>query len=237
MRKGKIILFTLLLSTLGVIGSIKAAGVNTSVESNSLNSVMDHQSVQSSILENIEGKKNKKPILWTSKFQEFKQKGQIAAGSNNMGFGAIGAGGVIDIGADKTGGCTENTVSKASAASVVGLSSSSGEKNGKVIVRSFSSLKSETSHFSRSSSSSYSRKKVTIDNGSRSVSIITSSLESSKSSPSLPCISASSTNKDIHRHPGWCPEKSSGRNKSSVSSSLMKQGDRKSTRLNSSHAQ
>ena len=95
MRKGKIILFTLLLSTLGVIGSIKAAGVNTLVESNSLNSVMDHQSVQSSILENIEGKKNKKPILWTSKFQEFKQKGQIAAGSNNMGFGAIGAGGVI----------------------------------------------------------------------------------------------------------------------------------------------
>ena len=77
MKKSKIILFTLLLSIMGVVGSIKAAGVNTLVKSNNLSSVTSHQLIQSSTSENVESEKNNKPILWTPKFQEFKKGDQV----------------------------------------------------------------------------------------------------------------------------------------------------------------
>ena len=77
MKKSKIVLFTLLLSILGAVGSIKAAGVNTLVKSSSLSPVIGHQSVQSSISGNAENEENKKPTLWTPKFQEFKKGNQV----------------------------------------------------------------------------------------------------------------------------------------------------------------
>lgn len=77
MKKSEIILFTLLLSILGVVGSIKAAGVNTLVKSSSLSPVIGHQSVQSSTSGNTESEETKKPILWTPKFQNFKEGDQV----------------------------------------------------------------------------------------------------------------------------------------------------------------
>ena len=276
MKKSEIILFTLLLSILEVVGSIKAAGVNTLVESNNLSSVTSHQLIQSSTSENVESEKNNKPILWTPKFQEFKKgdqvkillpKGKYAGKTSSLkivyngkqigtlnltngcdygiiifstdansgeiahviayfggkDFGAIGAGGVIDIGG-MTGGCTGSTASKAPVAPVIGFSSSSSlnlkssqssssdDEDGKVITRSFPHMNLRSN---RSSSSSYNGKGIIIDYGPGPVSIIIPSSSSLKSSSSSSLVSASSTDKDTHRHPGWCPEKSSSRSKSS----------------------
>ena len=304
MKKSEIILFTLLLSILGVVGSIKAAGVNTLVESNNLSSVTSHQLIQSqsSTSENVESEKNNKPILWTPKFQEFKKgdqvkillpKGKYAGKTSSLkivyngkqigtlnltngcdygiiifstdansgeiahviayfggkDFRAIGAGGVIDIGG-MTGGCTGSTASKAPVAPFVGfssslsnlnddnigsssidahsavikasssslnskssqISSSSDDEDGKAITRSFPHMNLRSN---RSSSSSYNGKGIIIDYGPGPVSIIIPSSSSSKSSSSSSLVSASSADKDTHRHPGWCPEKSSSRSKSS----------------------
>ena len=330
MKKSEIILFTLLLSILGVVGSMKAAGVNTLVKSNNLSSVTSHQLIQSSTSENVESEKNNKPILWTPKFQEFKKgdqvkillpKGKYAGKTSSLkivyngkqigtlnltngcdygiiifstdtnsgeiahviayfggkNFGAIGAGGVIDIGG-MTGGCTGSTASKAPVAPFVGfssslsnlnddnigsssidahsavikaspsslnsklsqISSSSDDEDGKAITRSFPRVNSGSSQSAWSSSSSYHGKGIIIDYGPGPVSIIIPSPLSSKSSSSSSLISASSTDKDTHRYPGWCPEKSSSRSKgsssrlSSSSSSLVKSSSSSLTASSSS---
>ena len=321
MKKSEIILFTLLLSILGVVGSMKAAGVNTLVKSNNLSSVTSHQLIQSSTSENVESEKNNKPILWTPKFQEFKKgdqvkillpKGKYAGKTSSLkivyngkqigtlnltngcdygiiifstdtnsgeiahviayfggkNFGAIGAGGVIDIGG-MTGGCTGSTASKAPVAPFVGfssslsnlnddnigsssidahsavikaspsslnsklsqISSSSDDEDGKAITRSFPRVNSGSSQSVWSSSLSYHGKEIIIDYGPGPVSIIIPSSSSSESSLSSSLISASSTDKDTHRHPGWCPEKSSSRSKSS---STVKSSSSKLSSLSSS---
>lgn len=91
------------------------------------------------------------------------------------------------------------------------ISSSIDDEAGKAVTRSFSRVNSGSSRSSWSSSSSYHGKGIIIDYGPGPVSIIIPPLSSSSSS----LISASSTDKDTHRHPGWCPEKSGSRSKSS----------------------
>ena len=303
MKKIKIILFTLLLSIMGVVGSTKAASVNISSRSADLMPSAASQLIQNSSLSetNIENSESGKCILWSPRIRNFKKGdqvkvllphgkytgktlsvkvvshgkeiatltleygsdygvitftvnansgeiAQIIAGFGSMDFGAIGVGGVIDIGG-MTGGCTGNTASKAPVAPVGGfssslsnrnddnigsssinahsavikvsssslnskssqISSSSDDEDGKAITRSFPHVNSGSSWSSWSSSSSYHGKGIIIDYGPGPVSIIIP--PSSSSSSSL--ISASSTDKDTHRHPGWCPEKSSSRSKSS----------------------
>ena len=304
MKKIKIILFTLLLSIIGVVGSTNAASVNNSSRSADLMPSAASQLIQNSSLSktNIESSESGKCILWSPRICNFKKGdqvkvllphgkytgktssvkvvshgkeiatltlehgsdygvitftvnansgeiAQIIAGFGSMDFGAIGAGGVIDIGGI-TGGCTGNTASKAPVAPVIGFSSSLSNRNddniggssidvhsssikasssslsskssrisssiddeaGKAVTRSFSRVNSGSSRSSWSSSSSYHGKGIIIDYGPGPVSIIIP--PSSSSSSSL--ISASSTDKDTHRYPGWCPEKSSSRSKSSL---------------------
>ena len=307
MKKSKIVLFTLLLSIMGVVGSTNAASVNNSSRSADLMPSAASQLIQNSSLSetNIENSESGKCILWSPRIKSFKKGdqvkillphgkytgktlsvkvvshgkeiatltleygsdygvltftvnansgeiAQIIAAFGSMDFGAIGAGGVIDIGG-MTGGCTGNTASKAPVAPVIGLSSSlsnrnddnigssssdshsssikasssslsskssrisssSDEEDGKAITRSFPRVNSGSSRSSWSSSSSYHGKGIIIDYGPGPVSIIIPSPLSSKSSSSSSLISASSTDEDTHRHPGWCPEKSSSRSKSS----------------------
>lgn len=304
MKKIKIILFTLLLSIIGVVGSTNAASVNNSSRSADLMPSAVSQLIQNSSLSktNIESSESGKCILWSPRIRNFKKGdqvkvllphgkytgktlsvkvvnhgeeiatltlehgsdygvitftvnansgeiAQIIAGFGSMDFGAIGAGGVIDIGG-MTGGCTGNTASKAPVAPVIELSSSLSNRNddnigsssidahsfsikasssslsskssrisssiddeaGKAVTRSFSRVNSGSSRSSWPSSSSYHGKGIIIDYGPGPVSIIIP--PSSSSSSSL--ISASSTDKDTHRYPGWCPEKSSSRSKSSL---------------------
>ena len=303
MKKTKIVLFTLLLSIIGVVGSTNAASVNNSSRSADLMPSAASQLIQNSSLSetNIENSESGKCILWSPRIRNFKKGdqvkvllphgkytgktlsvkvvnhgeeiatltlehgsdygvitftvnansgeiAQIIAGFGSMDFGAIGAGGVIDIGG-MTGGCTGNTASKAPVAPVIGFSSSLSNRNddnigsssidahsssikasssslsskssrisssiddeaGKAVTRSFSRVNSGSSRSSWSSSSSYHGKGIIIDYGPGPVSIIIP--PSSSSSSSL--ISASST-EDTHRYPGWCPEKSSSRSKSSL---------------------
>ncbi|MDM8278088.1 hypothetical protein QUW37_02485 [Ligilactobacillus aviarius] len=304
MKKNKIVLFTLLLSIIGVVGSTNAASVNNSSRSADLMPSAASQLIQNSSLSktNIESSESGKCILWSPRIRNFKKGdqvkvllphgkytgktlsvkvvnhgeeiatltlehgsdygvitftvnansgeiAQIIAGFGSMDFGAIGAGGVIDIGG-MTGGCTGNTASKAPVAPVIELSSSLSNRNddnigsssidahsfsikasssslsskssrisssiddeaGKAVTRSFSRVNSGSSRSSWPSSSSYHGKGIIIDYGPGPVSIIIP--PSSSSSSSL--ISASSTDKDTHRYPGWCPEKSSSRSKSSL---------------------
>ena len=304
MKKTKIVLFTLLLSIMGVVGSTNAASVNNSSRSADLMPSAASQLIQNSSLSktNIESSESGKCILWSPRIRNFKKGdqvkvllphgkytgktlsvkivshgkeiatltlehgsdygvitftvnansgeiAQIIAGFGSMDFGAIGAGGVIDIGGI-TGGCTGNTASEAPVAPVIGFSSSLSNRNddniggssidahsssikasssslsskssrisssiddeaGKAVTRSFSRVNSGSSRSSWSSSSSYHGKGIIIDYGPGPVSIIIP--PSSSSSSSL--ISASSTDKDTHRYPGWCPEKSSSRSKSSL---------------------
>lgn len=303
MKKTKIVLFTLLLSIMGVVGSTNAASVNNSSRSADLMPSAASQLIQNSSLSetNIENSESGKCILWSPRIRNFKKGdqvkvllphgkytgktlsvkvvshgkeiatltleygsdygvitftvnansgeiAQIIAGFGNMDFGAIGAGGVIDIGG-MTGGITGNTASKAPVAPVAGSSSSLSNRNddnigsssinahsaaiktsssslnskssqssssvddeaGKAITRSFPHVNSGSSRSAWSSSSSYHGKGIIIDYGPGPVSIIIPSSSSSSSS----LISASSTDKGTHRHPGWCPEKSSSRSKSS----------------------
>lgn len=303
MKKTKIVLFTLLLSIIGVVGSTNAASVNNSSRSADLMPSAASQLIQNSSLSktNIESSESGKCILWSPRICNFKKGdqvkvllphgkytgktssvkvvsygkeiatltleygsdygvitftvnansgeiAQIIAGFSSMDFGAIVAGGVIDIGG-MTGGCTGNTASKAPVAPVIGFSSSLSNRNddniggssidahsssikasssslsskssrisssiddeaGKAVTRSFSRVNSGSSRSSWSSSSSYHGKGIIIDYGPGPVSIIIP--PSSSSSSSL--ISASST-EDTHRYPGWCPEKSSSRSKSSL---------------------
>ena len=332
MKKSKIVLFTLLLSIMGVVGSTNAASVNNSSRSADLMPSAASQLIQNSSLSktNIESSESGKCILWSPRIRNFKKGdqvkvllphgkytgktlsvkvvnhgeeiatltlehgsdygvitftvnansgeiAQIIAGFGSMDFGAIGAGGVIDIGG-MTGGCTGNIASKAPVAPVIGLSSSlsnrnddnigssssdahsssikasssslsskssrisssSDEEDGKAITRSFPRVNSGSSRSSWSSSSSYHGKGIIIDYGPGPVSIIISPSSSSKSSLSSSLISASSTDKDTHRHPGWCPEKSSSRSKgsssrlSSSSSSLVKSSSSSLTASSSS---
>ena len=304
MKKTKIVLFTLLLSIMGVVGSTNAASVNNSSRSADLMPSAASQLIQNSSLSktNIESSESGKCILWSPRIRNFKKGdqvkvllphgkytgktlsvkvvshgkeiatltlehgsdygvitftvnansgeiAQIIAGFGSMDFGAIGAGGVIDIGGI-TGGCTGNTASKAPVAPVIGFSSSLSNRNddniggssidahsssikasssslsskssrisssiddeaGKAVTRSFSRVNSGSSRSSWSSSSSYHGKGIIIDYGPGPVSIIIPPLSSSSSS----LISASSMDKDTHRYPGWCPEKSSSRSKSSL---------------------
>lgn len=320
MKKNKIVLFTLLLSIMGVVGSTNAASVNNSSRSADLMPSAASQLIQNSSLSetNIENSESGKCILWSPRIRNFKKGdqvkvllphgkytgktlsvkvvshgkeiatltleygsdygvitftvnansgeiAQIIAAFGSMDFGAIGAGGVIDIGG-MTGGCTGNTASKAPVVPVIGLSSSlsnrnddnigsssinahsavikasssslnskssrisssSDDEDGKAITRSFPHVNSGSNSSSWSSSSSYHGKGIIIDYGPGPVSIIIPSPLSSKSSSSSSLISASSTDKDTHRHPGWCSEKSNSRSKgsssrlSSSSSSLVK---------------
>lgn len=334
MKKTKIVLFTLLLSIIGVVGSTNAASVNNSSRSADLMPSAASQLIQNSSLSetNIENSESGKCILWSPRIRNFKKGdqvkvllphgkytgktlsvkvvnhgeeiatltlehgsdygvitftvnansgeiAQIIAGFGSMDFGAIGAGGVIDIGG-MTGGCTGNTASKAPVAPIIGLSSSlsnrnddnigsssidahsssikasssslsskssrisssSDEEGGKAITCSFPRVNSGSSRSSWSSSSSYHGKGIIIDYGPGPVSIIIPPSSSSSSS----FISASSTDKDTHRYPGWCPEKSSSRSKSSLtvkssssklslsSSSLMKSSSSSLTASSSS---
>lgn len=303
MKKTKIVLFTLLLSIMGVVGSTNAASVNNSSRSADLMPSAASQLIQNSSLSetNIENSESGKCILWSPRIRNFKKGdqvkvllphgkytgktlsvkvvshgkeiatltleygsdygvitftvnansgeiAQIIAGFGSMDFGAIGAGGVIDIGG-MTGGITGNTASKAPVAPVAGSSSSLSNRNddnigsssinahsaaiktsssslnskssqssssvddeaGKAITRSFPHVNSGSSRSAWSSSSSYHGKGIIIDYGPGPVSIIIPSSSSSSSS----LISASSTDKGTHRHPGWCSEKSSSRSKSS----------------------
>ena len=323
MKKIKMILFTLLLSIIGVVGSTNAASVNNSSRSADLMPSAVSQLIQNSSLSktNIESSESGKCILWSPRIRNFKKGdqvkvllphgkytgktssvkvvshgkeiatltlehgsdygvitftvnansgeiAQIIAGFGSMDFGAIGVGGVIDIGG-MTGGCTGNTASKAPVAPVGGfssslsnrnddnigsssinahsavikvsssslnskssqISSSSDDEDGKAITRSFPHVNSGSSWSSWSSSSSYHGKGIIIDYGPGPVSIIIPSSSSSESSLSSSLISASSTDKDTHRHPGWCPEKSSSRSKSS---STVKSSSSKLSSLSSS---
>lgn len=332
MKKNKIVLFTLLLSIMGVVGSTNAASVNNSSRSADLMPSAASQLIQNSSLSetNIENSESGKCILWSPRIRNFKKGdqvkvllphgkytgktlsvkvvshgkeiatltleygsdygvitftvnansgeiAQIIAAFGSMDFGAIGAGGVIDIGG-MTGGCTGNTASKAPVVPVIGLSSSlsnrnddnigsssinahsavikasssslnskssrisssSDDEDGKAITRSFPHVNSGSNSSSWSSSSSYHGKGIIIDYGPGPVSIIIPSPLSSKSSSSSSLISASSTDKDTHRHPGWCSEKSNSRSKSSSSrlssssSSLVKSSSSSLTASSSS---
>ena len=328
MKKTKIVLFTLLLSIMGVVGSTNAASVNNSSRSADLMPSAASQLIQNSSLRetNIENSESGKCILWSPRIRNFKKGdqvkvllphgkytgktlsvkivshgekiatltleygsdygvitftvnansgeiAQIIARFGSMDFGAIGAGGVIDIGG-MTGGCTGNTASKAPVAPVIGLSSSLSNRNndnigsssidahsssikasssslsskssrisssiddetGKAVTRSFPRVSSGSSRSSWSSSSSYHGKGIIIDYGPEPVLIIIPSSSSSKSSSSSSLISASSTDKDTHRHPGWCPEKSNSRSKSSstVKSSSSKLSSSSSSLVKSS---
>ena len=332
MKKSKIVLFTLLLSIMGVVGSTNAASVNNSSRSADVMPSAASQLIQNSSLSetNIENSESGKCILWSPRIRNFKKGdqvkvllphgkytgktlsvkvvsygkeiatltleygsdygvitfavnansgeiAQIIAAFGSMDFGAIGAGGVIDIGG-MTGGCTGNTASKAPVVPVIGLSSSlsnrnddnigsssinahsavikasssslnskssrisssSDDEDGKAITRSFPHVNSGSNSSSWFSSSSYHGKGIIIDYGPGPVSIIIPSSLSSKSSSSSSLISASSTDKDTHRHPGWCPEKSNSRSKgsssrlSSSSSSLVKSSSSSLTASSSS---
>lgn len=281
MKKSKIVLFTLLLSIMGVVGSTNAASVNNSSRSADLMPSAASQLIQNSSLSetNIENSESGKCILWSPRIKSFKKGdqvkillphgkytgktlsvkvvshgkeiatltleygsdygvltftvnansgeiAQIIAAFGSMDFGAIGAGGVIDIGG-MTGGCTGNTASKAPVAPVGEFSSSLSNRNDDNIGSSLINAHSAVIK----ASSSYHGKGIIIDYGPGPVSIIIPSPSSSKSSSSSSLISASSTDKDTHRHPGWCPEKSSSRSKSS---STVKSSSSKLSSLSSS---
>ena len=79
MKKSEIILFTLLLSILGVVGSIKAAGVNNSSRSADLMSSATRQSSQNLSLskDNCQNSESGKWILWSPRIQNFKKGDQV----------------------------------------------------------------------------------------------------------------------------------------------------------------
>ena len=79
MKKSEIILFTLLLSILGVVGSIKAAGVNNSSRSADLTSSATRQSSQNLSLskDNCQNSESGKWILWSPRIQNFKKGDQV----------------------------------------------------------------------------------------------------------------------------------------------------------------
>lgn len=79
MKRGKIILFTLLLSIIGVIGSINAASVNNSNRSADLMTSQVSQLIQDSSLSkvNIENPESRKCTLWSPRIKNFKKGDQI----------------------------------------------------------------------------------------------------------------------------------------------------------------
>ena len=79
MKKSEIILFTLLLSILGIVGSIKAAGVNNSSRSADLMSSATRQSSQNLSLskDNCQNSESGKWILWSPRIQNFKKGDQV----------------------------------------------------------------------------------------------------------------------------------------------------------------
>ena len=236
MKKSEIILFTLLLSILGVVGSIKAAGVNTLVKSNNLSSVTSHQLIQSSTSENVESEKNKKPILWTPKFQEFKKGDQVKIllpkgkytgktsslkiiyngkriGTLNLTNGCEY--GIIIFSMDANSGEIARFVAgfgkidfgSAEASGVIDIGGATGGCTGNT-----GNTASKASVVGFSSSSSENGKVIIINPGPGPV-IIPSS-ESSTSMSSLSSLSFSSENKGIHRY--------SSHSSSAVSSSQSK---------------
>lgn len=79
MKRGKIVLFTLLLSIVGVIDSINAASVNNSNRSADLMTSQVSQLIQDSSLikVNIENPESRKCILWSPRIKNFKKGDQI----------------------------------------------------------------------------------------------------------------------------------------------------------------
>ena len=241
MKKIKIILFTLLLSIIGVVGSTNAASVNNSSRSADLMPSAASQLIQNSSLSetNIENSESGKCILWSPRIRNFKKgdqvkvllphgkytgktlsvrivshgkeiatltleygsdygvitftvnanSGEIApiiAGFGSMDFGAIGAGGVIDI-----GDCAGNGTSKKSIAPVVGYSSSLSNRNDDNIRDSSLNVRSSSI---KSSSLDADGKVIIINPGPGPVII-----PSSKSSTSMSSLSTSSENESVHR--------------------------------------
>ena len=100
------------------------------------------------------------------------QISQIIAGFGSMDFGAVSAGGVIDIGGGMTGGCTGNTASRASVAPAIGFSSSLSNRNDDNLGSlskgpHSSSIKATSSLSLRLSSSSLSKVPAKIDHSSK----------------------------------------------------------------------
>ncbi len=249
MKKTKIVLFTLLLSIMGVVGSTNAASVNNSSRSADLMPSAASQLIQNSSLSetNIENSESGKCILWSPRIRNFKKgdqvkvllphgkytllphgkytgktlsvrivshgkeiatltleygsdygvitftvnanSGEIApiiAGFGSMDFGAIGAGGVIDI-----GDCAGNGTSKKSIAPVVGYSSSLSNRNDDNIRDSSLNVRSSSI---KSSSLDADGKVIIINPGPGPVII-----PSSKSSTSMSSLSTSSENESVHR--------------------------------------
>ena len=241
MKKTKIVLFTLLLSIMGVVGSTNAASVNNSSRSADLMPSAASQLIQNSSLSktNIESSESGKCILWSPRIRNFKKgdqvkvllphgkytgktlsvrivshgkeiatltleygsdygvitftvnanSGEIApiiAGFGSMDFGAIGAGGVIDI-----GDCAGNGTSKKSIAPVVGYSSSLSNRNDDNIRDSSLNVRSSSI---KSSSLDADGKVIIINPGPGPVII-----PSSKSSTSMSSLSTSSENESVHR--------------------------------------
>ena len=241
MKKIKMILFTLLLSIMGVVGSTNAASVNNSSRSADLMPSAASQLIQNSSLSetNIENSESGKCILWSPRIRNFKKgdqvkvllphgkytgktlsvrivshgkeiatltleygsdygvitftvnanSGEIApiiAGFGSMDFGAIGAGGVIDI-----GDCAGNGTSKKSIAPVVGYSSSLSNRNDDNIRDSSLNVRSSSI---KSSSLDADGKVIIINPGPGPVII-----PSSKSSTSMSSLSTSSENESVHR--------------------------------------
>ena len=79
MKKSKIILFTLLLSIMGVVGSTKAASVNISSRSADLTLSATRQSSQNLSLskDNRQNSESGKWILWSPRIQNFKKGDQV----------------------------------------------------------------------------------------------------------------------------------------------------------------
>ena len=79
MKKSKIILFTLLLSIMGVVGSTKAASVNISSRSADLTLSATRQSSQNLSLskDNCQNSESGKWIQWSPKIQSFKKGDQV----------------------------------------------------------------------------------------------------------------------------------------------------------------
>lgn len=79
MKRGKIVLFTLLLSIMEVIGSINATSVNNSNRSADLMTSQVSQLIQDSSLSkvNIENPESRKCILWSPRTKNFKKGDQI----------------------------------------------------------------------------------------------------------------------------------------------------------------
>lgn len=143
------------------------------------------------------------------------QISQIIAGFGSMDFGAVSAGGVIDIGGGMTGGCTGNTASRASVAPAIGFSSSLSNRNDDNLGSlskdpHSSSIKATSSLSLRLSSSSLSKVPAKIDHSSKKLPNVSKKVKpahkntKTKDEPAkAKTVKAAKTNAKAESHLAW----------------------------------